>query len=844
MPYIGNTIRAADDYRLIDDISSGFNGSETSFALQVAGSAPVPFPKSPQQVLISVNGVIQEPDPSGSSGFNLVGTNIVFSSAPTNGHAFFGIIYATADYLNAGGNFPAGSLGAPSITFIGDENTGLFRKSGGSVGFVSDATEIANFDSNGITISSGNLIIPDSIIHGGDTNTKIRFPAADTITAETGGSERVRVDSSGNVGIGTASPTTKFHVLDTSKTSTTARDNTIARFLSNASNADCNIQISNGVDHSAQLGIVGNGAEFYIAQDGNERLRIDSAGKVGIGTTNPAEQLVVMGSGDPTIRIQETASGSGKRLDLGVTDSGAVGFIGANQSASKLAFQTVGSERMRIDNNGNVGIGTTTIGNESDHKKLIISGAANTGAGILEFQDTSNNTDGAIFSDDGNLFIVADRDNTTSNSSIRFRVDGSSEKMRIDSSGNVGIALTPSSGQGILQLNGGLRIAGSASASDTSGPFIFRTSGADNMVFATSSNERVRITSNGLVGLNNTSPAGQVHVGAADNSDHEAIIMLNNGGATGQEAGLVWRYESGTTPRAKIHVNSSDQILRFSTANSERMRIGDSSNSGKLFIGTTSGGDDSAKIRAKQGVNVDSSYTDYLHAPYEAQITINSGGQNKQVGILNSWDGNIHATSIATYYDSNGYGMVFAVNDDTNDRPLERAKISREGVASFNSTSHVFNATTSQAAGGSSYYNYRGHHSGGTISFNVWSNGNVQNTNNSYSSISDVKLKENIVDANSQWSDIKALKIRNYNFKAETKHETHTQIGVVAQELETVCPKLVTEIPDVDSDGKDLGTTTKTVNYSVLYMKSIKCLQEAMAKIETLETKVAALEAA
>ena len=53
MPYIGNTIRAADDYRLIDDISSSFNGSTTSFALQVAGSAPVPFPKSPQQVLIS-----------------------------------------------------------------------------------------------------------------------------------------------------------------------------------------------------------------------------------------------------------------------------------------------------------------------------------------------------------------------------------------------------------------------------------------------------------------------------------------------------------------------------------------------------------------------------------------------------------------------------------------------------------------------------------------------------------------------------------------------------------------------------------------------------------------------
>ena len=75
------------------------------------------------------------------------------------------------------------------------------------------------------------------------------------------------VDSTNNkVGIGTTSPTKKFMVLDTAMTSTTARDNTVARFLSNASNADCNIQLSNNVDHSAQIGIVGNGAEFYIAQ--------------------------------------------------------------------------------------------------------------------------------------------------------------------------------------------------------------------------------------------------------------------------------------------------------------------------------------------------------------------------------------------------------------------------------------------------------------------------------------------------------------------------------------------------------------------------------------------------
>ncbi len=125
--------------------------------------------------------------------------------------------------------------------------------------------------------------------------------------------------------------------------------------------------------------------------------------------------------------------------------------------------------------------------------------------------------------------------------------------------------------------------------------------------------------------------------------------------------------------------------------------------------------------------------------------------------------------------------------------------------------------------------------------FRVQSNGNVENHDNSYGSISDIKLKENIVDAGSQWEDIKAIKVRNFNFKT---NQSRKLLGVVAQELETTSPGLVVETPDEDLDHNDLGTTTKSVRYSILYMKAIKALQEAMAKIETLETKVAALEAA
>ena len=121
--------------------------------------------------------------------------------------------------------------------------------------------------------------------------------------------------------------------------------------------------------------------------------------------------------------------------------------------------------------------------------------------------------------------------------------------------------------------------------------------------------------------------------------------------------------------------------------------------------------------------------------------------------------------------------------------------------------------------------------------------GDVKNQHNSYGAVSDIKLKENIVDANSQWNDIKAIKVRNFNFKESTGFSTHTQIGVVAQELETSSPNLVYESIDRDPvTGEDLETKTKNVRYSVMYMKAIKCLQEAIAKIEVLETKVAALE--
>ena len=127
----------------------------------------------------------------------------------------------------------------------------------------------------------------------------------------------------------------------------------------------------------------------------------------------------------------------------------------------------------------------------------------------------------------------------------------------------------------------------------------------------------------------------------------------------------------------------------------------------------------------------------------------------------------------------------------------------------------------------------------GTDKLAIRDSGNVVNTNNSYGQFSDQRLKENIKDASSQWDDIKALQVRNFNFIDDDL----TQIGVVAQEVETAgMSGLVEEsrMSEPDEDGNDV--VRKNVKYSVLYMKAVKALQEAMTRIETLETKVAALE--
>jgi hypothetical protein len=122
----------------------------------------------------------------------------------------------------------------------------------------------------------------------------------------------------------------------------------------------------------------------------------------------------------------------------------------------------------------------------------------------------------------------------------------------------------------------------------------------------------------------------------------------------------------------------------------------------------------------------------------------------------------------------------------------------------------------------------------------IYDSGNVVNANNSYGAISDVKLKENIVDATPKLEDLCKVKVRQYNLIGDNKK----QIGVVAQELEEVFAGLVDESADKDEEGNDLGTKTKSVKYSVFVPMLIKAIQEQQTIINDLKARITALEGA
>ena len=266
MAYIGPEPNPGQN-REVDDISSGFNGSEVNFTLQV--NSQNVSPGSPNNIIVSLGGVVQNP----STDYNIAASTITFTTAPANGLSFFGLVLGQQVDIQSLADGASPTMSAPSIT--------------------------------------GDLSIADKIVHTGDTNTAIRFPAADTITTETGGSERVRVDSSGNVGIGKTSPNIGSHtrVLTVSNTGTSAR--TGVEIEGNTANAHGVLEFYNNGTLVSGLNSRGSDRlQFVTGSGGTVRGQFTSNG-LNFGSDNTAATAIndyEEGSWTPNIRNDGTTA--------------------------------------------------------------------------------------------------------------------------------------------------------------------------------------------------------------------------------------------------------------------------------------------------------------------------------------------------------------------------------------------------------------------------------------------------------------------------------------------------------------------------------------------------------
>jgi trimeric autotransporter adhesin len=382
--------------------------------------------------------------------------------------------------------------------------------------------------------SDGSASAP-SIQPGNDGDTGLFRPTANMIGFSTLGSERMRIDSSGNVGIGTTSPNQmlelsanndsgvanvlRFNDADTgvSAGQTTGRiefsendggDTTVSAFL----------EVETVTTAGGGIMTFGTGAAGVTA---DEKMRIDSSGSVGIGTTSPASVLDVRGARSDLLRLYSTVAGGDAELEfITLNNASSVGKlskitatqVGADTNGSILAFSTsptssnTPAERMRIDS-----VGTTTIKTDGTTQLVLNRADASIQSGnqvaqlLVTGDDPSAGQSGAAIS-----FIAGDAWATNSYpTNITFSNDLSgtlTERMRIDSSGNVGIgASSPQAKLHLLdtddvylQWTDSGNIAGRIGVN---GSYMhFGLDGADGET------ERMRIDSSGnlLVGTTNT----------------------------------------------------------------------------------------------------------------------------------------------------------------------------------------------------------------------------------------------------------------------------------------------------------------------------------------------------
>ena len=422
MAYIGRQLVRGEN-RVLDDISSSFNGSTTLFNLTVASSAS--SPGSQNQLWISVGGVMQHP----GTDFTVAGSQVTFTTAPASGLSFWGLIQGDQVSANvpSDGSITPGKLGGQDFAFTGD-----IRLNDG------DGSHYVGFQA------------PTTV----STNKIWTLPAADGSA-----NQYLKTDGSGTLSWGSdstsdpskmplAGGTFTGDVTFTGDASNGLWDKSASAFVANLTGTASGNAVLTGSTNNTIATVTGANAlagEANLTFDGTTLKTVNTDGSAAIALSRTFSGNVASATNTPPLTFTLTDTATSNQVIASISPQGAAGTGDAFNG--NMRFYTANdagtnTERMRIDNLGNLSVGGTSPSTQS--AKLQAYGTSQNGTRINMHHEGNSS---ASISANGGLVLSADGSN------------GTTERFRVGTSGQLGIGGATYGTSGQVLTSGGASAA-------------------------------------------------------------------------------------------------------------------------------------------------------------------------------------------------------------------------------------------------------------------------------------------------------------------------------------------------------------------------------------------------